>query len=316
MADVEAAFRLLLGRNIDSGTRQQWAHLLATTPVTTAQAASWLTSPSAFTGRLTPTSEVEVAGYQLIVPRGDANIGEVILATGEYEPRVCAVLDAVLKPGETFVDVGANIGYLTLVGAARVGPTGRVVAIEASPFNVHHLAGTLHRNNLSQVSLLPVAASDAVGILRLDAGASNAKVAQAADFDPHAAWVPAHPLDQLLAHLDRLDVLKVDVEGHEAAVLAGARAILARFSPVILLELSPALLKAAGSSAAAVVAVLSPGDCNAIFEIDPHGPLVRHENAASVLERAALAVASSPDAHLDILVVGRQRLATLDLGAL
>ena len=89
---------------------------------------------------------------------------------GTNELPVQNAVTAVLRPGDEFVDVGANVGFFSLLAARLVGPTGRVVAIEALPANVAALEANARRNRLDQISCVPVAASDQGGQAVLVAG--------------------------------------------------------------------------------------------------------------------------------------------------
>jgi FkbM family methyltransferase len=151
--------------------------------------------------------------------------------TGGYAPLEAALVRAALPAGGTFVDVGANIGYFTLFGAARVGAAGCVVALEPHP----QLAGVLRENvamnGLANVQVLEVAAADAAGTAVL-AGFSEDGGNWGVSTIAHAsaAGAPSFPvrLDTLDALLDAagvqaVDLVKVDVEGAEPRVLAGMR---------------------------------------------------------------------------------------------
>src|SRR5258707_10706146 len=96
----------------------------------------------------------------------DALMREACLI-GRYEPQETAILQHVLRPGMTFVDVGANWGYFTLAGAFLVGPTGRVVSVEADPRACWTVQSNLDRNAQGNVALHNIAASDAIGTLHL-----------------------------------------------------------------------------------------------------------------------------------------------------
>jgi FkbM family methyltransferase len=140
------------------------------------------------------------------------------------------LLAASLRPGGVFVDVGANVGFHTVAAARLVGGAGHVYAVEPQPWALDLLRANVWRHGLANVSVLPYAASDASGTLRLSVEPghrSGARIAEAGDLEVDAAR-----LDDLLPDVV-VDVLKVDVEGAEPLVLRGARAILSR-SPGLL----------------------------------------------------------------------------------
>lgn len=197
-------------------------------------------------------------------------IAREVCFTGRYEPQETAVLKAVLRPGDVFVDVGANWGYFTLLAAHRVGAGGRVVSLEPDPRLFPVLAENVARNGLAQVLPLQVAASDAEGSMRLagfDEAGGNSGLSRLVPGDGPVAGpvfdVPTRPLDALLDELGlgRVDVLKMDIEGAEGLALRGlARLLAARGVSRLLLELHPAQLVRHGHSAAAVAALLSEAE--------------------------------------------------------
>lgn len=162
-------------------------------------------------------------------------IAREMCLTGRYAPLETELIRGLLAPGDTFVDVGANIGYFALVGAAAVGPRGRVAALEPDPRMAQELEGNVRRNGLAHVDVLRLAASDHRGTATLagfDEHGGNWGVSRLGGGDGAANTftVPCAPLDQALDDLGigEVALAKVDVEGAEAAVLDGMREGLAR----------------------------------------------------------------------------------------
>jgi FkbM family methyltransferase len=150
-----------------------------------------------------------------------------------------------LRPGGVAIDVGANLGEWTLPLARAVGEAGHVLAIEPTPRNAAALARTLAVNALRQVELVRCALADADGdtdfavplvtSARSDTG--TAHIGPAGE-GHETARVALRRLDALVAErrFERVDLAKIDVEGHERRVLDGAAATLARFRPALVLE--------------------------------------------------------------------------------
>jgi FkbM family methyltransferase len=142
---------------------------------------------------------------------------------------------AFVPPGGIAIDVGANLGEWAVPLARAVGASGRVVCCEPNPVVAAALAATLRINNLGQAEVLQVAISsaDGEGHLAIDPGDSGLSRLAAGGI-----VVPLRALDSLVAEaaLDRLDLIKIDVEGHEASVLAGATQTLRRFRPALIFE--------------------------------------------------------------------------------
>ncbi|MBN9070759.1 MAG: FkbM family methyltransferase, partial [Rhizobiales bacterium] len=104
--------------------------------------------------------------YDLIVDADDIGITPNIVCDGFWEPGISVLLERLLKPGMTAVDIGANVGYFSLLMASRVGANGRVVSIEANPAMAGLLRETVEMNGLEEcVTVHNVAAADRAGEL-------------------------------------------------------------------------------------------------------------------------------------------------------
>ena len=167
-------------------------------------------------------------------------------------------LERFLRPGDTFLDVGANIGLFLLKAARIVGPTGHAIAAEPGRVSADRLAANLRLNVFSNVTLLREAVSDregTAGLHHIDMGGdpqafsllSEGSGAQAAE------TVRTVTLDGLVSRLalTRLDCVKLDVEGAEPLIVAGGQVSLARFRPLVVYEInSPPALRSADPAAA------------------------------------------------------------------
>ena len=165
---------------------------------------------------------------------------------GTWEPQVTAFVLRRLQPGDGFVDVGANIGFFSLLASRKVGPRGSVVSIEASP-EIYALLQTNISRNRARVRALNFAASDSRGQLELYAGDEcncGTTTIAAAPGTIAKAVVQAAPLDELLTPEEAAQarLVKIDVEGAEAAVIAGAELLLQRQDCEFLVELHPEML--------------------------------------------------------------------------
>lgn len=175
---------------------------------------------------------------------------------GLWEPDLAAFMRRRLAPGDGFIDVGANVGAFTLLAARRVGPAGRVLAIEAAPWIAERLRENIQRNELN-VRVAIVAASDGDGELRLFSGpaknlgrtttvasvARDATGVRSADELAPSAIVQARPIGAIATdeELAAARVIKIDVEGAEPAVLRGLAAVIPKLRGdcEIMVELSP-----------------------------------------------------------------------------
>lgn len=172
---------------------------------------------------------------------------------GVWEPNLTGLLMRRLAKGDVFVDVGANIGYFSVLASRLVGETGRVVAIEASPRIHAMLADDLTLNQAANVRALNVAVSDHDGTAAIYAGPEENRGAtslRAERGGHYEARVRTAPLTDLLepAELARVRFIKIDVEGAELPVLLDLLAHLDVYpaNMEIIVEVAPDEMRDAG----------------------------------------------------------------------
>ena len=194
------------------------------------------------------------SGVKLFVHRRDV-LGRHVAKYGEYEPDLTQWIDARLQKNATpglFVDVGANVGWFTL-HAARHTSVEAVVAFEPDLFNAHLLDRNVGENGLENVvvSACAVGARPRTARLYRYKGSNLGRHSLLTDYGRGSRTVPQVDLDTALRDLgfeDRpIHILKVDVEGGEPDVIAGAKRTLAR-TAVVIHEFSPILSRAGGLS--------------------------------------------------------------------
>ncbi len=162
---------------------------------------------------------------------------------GCHEPMVQEALRRTLAPGMTFVDVGANIGATSLLAATFVGPTGRVVAVDAQAECVAALEANAARNGFAQMTALHAAVGRETGtadvVVVADALWTRLLSVGGHPLEVRRDVVRATTLDALVAsgEIPVPDVVKVDVEGAELDVLAGMERVLADARPVLICEM-------------------------------------------------------------------------------
>jgi FkbM family methyltransferase len=164
---------------------------------------------------------------------------------GTYEPELREIFRAVLSPGGVALDIGANVGWHTLLMARLVGSGGRVLAVEANPSVRNRLKENLNLNRLAGVEIIPHALGDADGVLDFyapgadDPGSGAGHVVAGGEkAERDVVRVETRRLDAIasLARLERLDLVKIDVEGYEWPVLKGGEETIARFRPHLVFE--------------------------------------------------------------------------------
>lgn len=176
---------------------------------------------------------------RLLYLKRDRYIGKAIEHYGEFSELEAAVFGAFLRPGDVAVDGGANIGAHTVHMANLVGPTGKVLAFEPQRVIFTLLCGNIAFNEAFQVVPVQAALGAAPGVLRvpaLDYGAAGnfGGVSLLETAGQGGEEVPVRTLDSF--KLDKLALLKVDVEGMEFEALSGAADTIKRLRPILYVE--------------------------------------------------------------------------------
>jgi FkbM family methyltransferase len=163
--------------------------------------------------------------------RTDDTIGRVLAISGVWEPNGTAAFRRRLAPGDVCVDVGAHVGYFTLLASKLVGDTGHVYAFEPSPSNYNGLRRNLQRNGVTNVTAFPLAAGKGVAQALLHEGpGTNSGRATLRPVRPDLSaieepgvTVEVRPVPSCIPEddLKRIRVIKVDVEASELEVLEG-----------------------------------------------------------------------------------------------
>jgi FkbM family methyltransferase len=167
---------------------------------------------------------------------------EIDYVRGVYEQAVERTLSQHLRPGSVFYDVGAHIGVLSLVAARLVGAHGVVFAFEADPANVARVEEHVRRNGFEQIHILPCAVWSSRGSLRFERASVQSSLNQGAVASEQAETlanmidVESITLDDFIRSHALPDVIKIDVEGAESAVLRGSERVFATKRPVLICE--------------------------------------------------------------------------------
>lgn len=152
---------------------------------------------------------------------------------GTYEPEQTAEFVRAVRPGATVYDIGAHYGYYSLLASSLAGESGRVIALEPSPRNLDVLRTHIRLNRVTNITVLETALSDHAGEARFDNRAGSG-VGHLSPEGP--ITVKLSTLAALSKDFPPPNVMKIDVEGAEEAVLAGGRETLARSKPTIFLS--------------------------------------------------------------------------------
>jgi FkbM family methyltransferase len=157
-------------------------------------------------------------------------------ALGTSEPLLQQALVDMLAPGDVYYDLGANVGFFTLLAARLVGPTGAVVAFEPDPHNARTLRANVARNGLGHVTVVEQGVADTSGTLRFNV--QDSTMSRLAEEGEDGIEVPVTTLDDFLAGgaVRRPTLVKLDIEGAEVGALRGATQLLADDAPEIICE--------------------------------------------------------------------------------
>jgi len=190
-----------------------------------------------------------------------------IYLLGAFERSTVATLRKLVKPGDTVFDIGANIGAHTLGLARSVGATGRVFAFEPADFAF----AKLKRNLALNPDLAARTQAEQLMLSGTSSDQPREKIYASWPLETDVAVHPKHrgrlvstqgaavdTLDHFAARqaIDRLDLIKLDVDGHELPVLQGGREVLKKYYPILVMEMSPYVHAEEHSSFADLVALL------------------------------------------------------------
>jgi FkbM family methyltransferase len=174
-------------------------------------------------------------------------------AFGSWEKHFAELFSYLVGPGDRCVDAGANVGVHTIRLARLVGRDGEVIAFEPDPEVVRRTRRNVSLNDLANVRVLDAAASDRAGEMRLfrpnpwDTNRARASLTHYRYLTGASATVPVTTIDATCAGAP-VALIKIDVEGHEAAVVRGAAETISRHAPAIVFEYAPQLLRDPGES--------------------------------------------------------------------
>jgi FkbM family methyltransferase len=168
-------------------------------------------------------------GAGMKIKAASANVGYCL---GTTEPVVQDAMADALAPGGVCYDLGANVGFFTLIAAKAVGETGRVYAFEPAPDTAAELRANVELNALDYVEVIEAAVSDSNGEAAMAADGDNLRTRLSPDGGVMVSTVALDALD-----LRPPDFIKIDVEGAERQALEGMRETIEQHQPTILLEM-------------------------------------------------------------------------------
>jgi FkbM family methyltransferase len=237
--DIRAAYRIFLNREPDDSGFEHYRRKARSGAFSFDDLINGMTDCEEYRQKnAREIATVDVGGVRVAIDPDEPEFGRAIARDGTWEPHIVQTIRQNLKAGDTFVDVGANVGIMSFHAAAVVGPAGRVIAFEPNQDNVQRFLQGVLLNKLENVTIYPFAASDAASIFSIQ-GHSNTYLVQAST---GGRLTQAMRADDLLQTVDRVDFIKIDIEGHEPHAIAGLSETLSRQSPLVLCEFNPRCL--------------------------------------------------------------------------
>jgi FkbM family methyltransferase len=306
--DIHYAYRMLLGRNPDPAGLEHHRRLLSESALLPEELARLFLASVEFAARNNKAPlEIPLDGYSIFIRPEDHDIGQAVQRHGHYEPHVTTIVRERLKNGHIFVDVGANIGYFTMLAAHLVGSSGAVWAIEPMDKNLQLIYRGIARNGFGHVHVIACAASDRREVVRVATGpgTSNGQVENLASGSDALLYSQTERLDELLVGLGGLNLLKLDIEGFEPKAWDGLRRTLERYRPTVLTEFHPYCMRNyAGIEPEIYLRELF---CygHEIYHLHHDGSRIRCPDVAAVLkqwESSDKAARNDGTDHIDLLV--------------
>jgi len=185
---------------------------------------------------------VDVNGYKLSLIPNDAGISTELALFGTHEPLNTKMLASQLRKDMVCLDIGANIGYYTLLESKIVENNGKIIAIEPSPINFGQLQKNIEMEGATNIEVYNLAGGDKDGKIKflLKKQSNLSRIVSEDEIKPsdNIVEVPIRKLDSFLEErsLDKLDFLRMDVEGYELNIYDGIRNSIRKFSPSMQIE--------------------------------------------------------------------------------
>lgn len=184
---------------------------------------------------------------------------DLCILTDSYEPESMRIIPKLIKDGMTVMDIGANVGVYALRLAKLVGEKGRVFAFEPTSYVFPRLIRNIELNNFNNIISEKIALSDTYAQNQLACIRSSFKVGDSCSGNPASELISFVTLDDYVRArgIERVDFIKLDVDGYEYKVIRGALEVINKFSPLILLELCPKTLESVGDNIIELVNTLA-----------------------------------------------------------
>lgn len=211
---------------------------------------------------------------------GNSSIDQGIIASGRWENETTQLFTQLINQNDTVIDIGANIGYYSTLFSKLVGPKGKVIAFEPTNYYYKLLNENISVNVLNNIEVVKKGLSNISQELEIYIDESSATLHQPFDFYiKEKEKISLTTLDNYIVslNLDKIDLIKIDVDGHDQFVLDGAMKTIRRYKPLIIIEISHIHYLEAGVTAWDFYEKLKAWGFFIYYEIDRKEILSRNE---------------------------------------
>jgi len=246
----------------------------------------------------------------MYVDLSDVGFSRILFIRGAWEYFEGRLMAGLVRKGDIVLDLGANIGYHTLMLSDAVGSEGRVHAFEPDPWNYELLLRNIALNGCRNVTAVQKAVSDVTGRCRLYVSPN--------DFGDHrihetsekrkAVMVETVRLDDYVRDGDRIALVKMDIQGAEFAALKGMTSVVRKGSPIVLAEFEPGALRDSGVEPAECLKLMESMGFE-LWDIDGSNGAVRPVTPMELLKRYD--IPNRPKDHANLLLVPSVRRSRL-----
>ena len=204
-----------------------------------------------FSGKNIPKTVRTKHRFKMKINVGDF-IGRHIYLFGDYESSVSKLFLSILEEGNNVIDIGANIGYYSLLSSSAVGENGKVFSFEASPLIYSKLQENIALNNAENIYAKSAAVGDKKGeVILFEADESHLGISSLRRLEGNNSreiHIEMITLNSSLSQFPTINLIKVDVEGAEMKVFKGIESIINRDFPFLIFEVTDHMLNQLGSS--------------------------------------------------------------------
>ena len=299
--DVWYCYRLILGRQPDADGWEHFQERIEKQPMSPEELGLGFITSEEFIAKHGPVfKQVDQGGITWFYNANDASIGRPLAEGKIHEPHISQLIIDALRPGDSFLDIGASIGIHAFLVAKHFAGSVHVAMIEPSPINCAAIRQSIEANKFHNCTWYPIAGWDAIEPVNFTCDPLMSRITTLVD--SRIPIMIGLPLDVILKPEYR--VVKLDVDGSEARIIRGMPKILER-AEVLFFELNRAALKAYSPNTTPlnILTVLMDSGFKTIEIIEPTGPDGLYQDPVALVKK----IASNPARSNYDLVLRKQK---------